>query len=136
MGELEKTESTEQDNGSNTPNKPWGMELNTFCMLLHLSQLAGFLVPLAGLILPIVMWATNKDDFPIVDKHGKNIFNWMLSALIYSVVCAILTIIVIGVFGFLALAICGIVFAVVGGIKANDGEVWPYPLTIRFFKLD
>ena len=82
------------------------------------------------------MWATNKDQFPIVDRHGKNIFNWMLSALIYSMVCTVLTLIVIGVLGFLALGVCAIVFAVVGGIKANDGEVWPYPLCIRFFKVD
>ena len=36
-------------------NKPWGMELNAFCMLMHLSQLAGFLIPLAGFVLPVVM---------------------------------------------------------------------------------
>lgn len=117
-------------------DKPWGMELNTFCMLMHLSQFAGFIVPFAGLVVPIVMWATNKENHPLVDRHGKVILNWMLSALIYGIVCAILTIIFIGVLGFFALAICGIVFAIIGAVKANEGVVWPYPLSIRFFPVE
>ena len=116
--------------------RPWGMELNTFCMLMHLSQLAGFVVPFAGLILPIVMWATNKDKFPLVDQHGKNIFNWMISALIYSIVSGILMLIAIGVLGFIAIGICAIIFAIIGGVQANEGKVWKYPLTIQFFKAE
>jgi len=27
-----------------------------------------------------------------------------------------------------------IAFPIVGGIKANNGEVWRYPLSIQFFK--
>lgn len=117
-------------------NKPWGMELNTFCMLMHLSQFAGFIVPFAGLVVPIVMWATNRENHPLVDRHGKTILNWMISALIYALICAILTFIFIGLLGFLALAICGIVFAVVGALKANEGIVWSYPLSIRFFPIE
>ena len=114
--------------------KPWGMELKTFCMLMHLSQLTGFIIPGAGLVLPIVMWATNKDDHPVIDQHGKVIFNWMISALIYFTVSAILMVIVIGFFGMLAVGICTLIFAILGGVKANEGVVWAYPLSITFFK--
>ena len=117
-------------------DKPWGMELNTFCMLMHLGQFAGFIVPFAGLVLPIVMWATNKEQHPLVDRHGKVILNWMISALIYGIISAILTMIFIGVLGLFALAICGIVFAVIGAVKANEGVVWSYPLSIRFFPVE
>jgi len=57
--------------------KFWGMDEKTFCMSMHLSQFAGCIVPLAGLILPVVMWATNKDQSPMIDQHGRNIFNFM-----------------------------------------------------------
>ena len=30
----------------------------------------------------------------------------------------------------MALAVLGIVFPIIGGIKANNGEVWKYPLSI------
>ena len=28
----------------------------------------------------------------------------------------------------------GIVFPIIGGIKANSGELWEYPMTIKFIK--
>ena len=30
-------------------------------------------------------------------------------------------------------ALC-IIFPIIGGIKANNGELWKYPLSIQFFK--
>lgn len=119
----------------NTPKKPWGMDVNVYCMLLHLSQLAGFVIPGAGLAVPIVMWAVNKDEFPEVDLHGLIVLNWMLSALIYFVACLILMFILIGFPLLMVLAILGLVFAVVGAVKANDGKYWAYPLSIDFFKV-
>ncbi len=112
--------------------QPWGMETNTFNMLMHLSQLAGFIVPFAGLVLPIVMWATNKDEHPLVDAHGKNILNWMISAFLYAIGCAILTFFFIGILGFIALGILSLVFIITGAVKASNGEVYSYPLSIKF----
>ena len=113
--------------------KPWGMEDNTFLMLMHLSQLASYLIPGVGLVLPIIMWATNKDKSPVIDQHGKVILNWMISSLIYAVVCAILIFVVIGIFGLIALGIMNLVFVILGGVKANEGTLWAYPLSIKFF---
>ena len=112
--------------------KPWNMEMNSFCMLMHLSQFAGLLVPLGGLVLPIVMWATNKDKSEIVDEHGKNILNWIISSVIYGIIGGILVLAVIGIFALIALGICSIVFTIIGAVKANNGEIYAYPLSIRF----
>ena len=109
-------------------------DANQWGMFIHFSILAGFIIPFAGLILPIVLWQMKKKEFPIVDQHGKVVVNWLISSFIYGIICAILTILVIGAFGFIALAIATIVFAIMGGIKANDGEVWQYPLSIKFLK--
>lgn len=114
--------------------KPWGMELKVYLMAMHLSQLAGFIIPLGGLILPLVMWLTNKEHNRDIDDHGKVIVNWVLSAIIYSLVCFVLTFILVGIFAFIVLGICALVFAVVGAIKAHDGVLWEYPVTIKFLK--
>lgn len=103
-------------------------------LFLHLSQLAGLIVPLAGLILPIVIWQTQKDKIPALDAHGKMILNWIISLLIYSLISAVLTIVLIGLLGLLAVAVMSIVFPIVGAVKANNGELWEYPLTIKFLK--
>ncbi|MFC3120619.1 DUF4870 domain-containing protein [Agaribacter flavus] len=114
--------------------KPWGMELKVYLMLMHLSTLAGFVIPFGGLILPIVMWVTNKENSKDIDEHGKVVMNWVISAIIYSIICTILTFILIGILGFIVLGICALVFAIIGAIKANDGILWHYPLSIKFFK--
>lgn len=112
----------------------WGMPLNTYCMLLHLSQLSSIIIPGLGFIMPIVMWLTNKDKNSRIDEHGKATVNWLISLIIYYAVSSLLVFIVIGIFGLVILAILNIIFAIVAAVKANQGEVWTYPLSIQFFK--
>src|SRR5712691_916577 len=56
-----------------------------WALFLHLSLLAGFLVPFAGLIAPIVIWQLKKADLPGLDVHGKNALNWIISTILYAV---------------------------------------------------
>jgi uncharacterized Tic20 family protein len=103
-------------------------------MFLHLSQLANFVIPIAGLVAPIVIWQIKKDEYPVIDAHGKNAVNWLISSAIYAVVGMLLMLVFVGIFVLLALVACGVVFPIIAGIKANNGEVWKYPLTISFLK--
>lgn len=103
-------------------------------MFLHLSQLINLFIPLGGVIAPIVLWQMKKDEMPALDAHGKMIVNWFISAFIYTVVSGILTLILIGFLGLLAMAALSVIYPIVGGIKANNGELWEYPLTIKFLK--
>ena len=112
----------------------WGMPLNTYCMMIHLSQLTSIIIPGLGFILPIVMWAMNKDKDEEIDKHGKVTINWLISLFIYSVVCGILVVIFIGIIGLIILALLNFIFAIIAAIKANDNQLWVYPLSIKFLK--
>ena len=114
--------------------RPWNMEVDSYCTLMHFSQLAGAIVPFAGFIMPIVMWTTQKDKDPLIDEHGKNIVNFMLSAILYGIIFAILILVVIGVFLLIGLGILSLIFIIIGGIQASEGRVYKYPLTIRFIK--
>lgn len=114
--------------------KYWGMDLRPYCMLIHLSQLSSIIIPGLGLIMPIIMWVANKDQSEEIDKHGRVTVNWVISLFIYSVICGVLTLIVIGAFGLIILAILNLVFAIIAAIKANDGILWEYPLSIKFLK--
>lgn len=110
-------------------------ETRTWAMLIHFSVLASWIVPLAGVIVPIVLWQIKKDELPGIVPHAHIVLNWIISSLIYGFICLILMLIVIGVFGFMALALLTLIYSVIGGIKANEGEAWEYPGTIiRVFK--
>lgn len=103
-------------------------------MFIHLSQLANLIIPPVGLIAPIVLWQMKKDEMPALDRHGKMITNWLISSLIYGVVSGVLVLLIFGIFLLIALGLLGIIFPIVGAIKANNGEYWEYPLTIKFLK--
>ena len=103
-------------------------------LFLHLSQLANVILFPVGIIVPIVLWQTNKEKMPALDAHGKMVVNWMISFTIYAIVSIILMFVLIGFLTIIAVGILGIVFPIVGGIKANNGELWEYPLTIKFLK--
>jgi uncharacterized Tic20 family protein len=101
----------------------------------HFSIFAGYVVvPFAGLIAPILLWQIKKADLPEVDAHGKMVVNWIISSFIYLFVGGLLTFVVVGFAVLLAVAVMGVVFPIVAGIKANNGEFWKYPLTIEFIK--
>ncbi|MDX2416288.1 MAG: DUF4870 domain-containing protein [Xanthomonadales bacterium] len=110
-------------------------ETNQWAMFIHFSILAGWVVPIGGLIVPIILWQMKKDELPGTVPHAHIVLNWIVSSLVYAVICFILTFILIGLLGFIALAILTIAYAVIGGLKANEGIIWEYPGTIiKVFK--
>jgi len=90
-----------------------------YAMFIHLSQLAGSIVVGLGWILPLVLWLTKKDSSEYIDANGKIV---------------ILCLIGIGVVLLIALAICNLTFIIIGSVKASQGNLWPYPLSIPFIK--
>lgn len=109
-------------------------DANQWAMFVHFSLLLAWFGFIPGVVVPIILWQIKKGEFPIIDQHGKNVVNWIISEVIYAAICTVLVFLIIGVFLFIPLAIVAIVFPIIGGIKANNGEVWEYPLTIRFIK--
>ena len=114
----------------------YGLDVNTWCMLMHLSQLCNYAFPLAGVVIPIVMWAVGRDQSPEADKHGMVIINWMITAIIMAVAFGILSVVLIGIPLLIILGVLGIVFPIIGAVKANDHVLWPYPLSIKFMRIE
>jgi len=108
-----------------------------WAMFLHLSLLIG-LIPfagwIAGPIAAIVIWQVKKAQLPGIDVHGKNVVNWIISFIIFLFAAVALCFVFIGFPLVVALAVCYVIFPIIGGVKANNGEVWQYPLAISFVK--
>lgn len=103
-----------------------------YAMVLHLTQFCSWLFPFLGLIVPLIMWQSKKDDV-YVDQQGKVVMNWIFSSMIYAVVSIILCFLIVGFFLLAILFICSIVFTIIGAMDANKGVIKNYPLTIKFF---
>ena len=110
-------------------------ETNQWAMFIHFSILAGWAIPVAGLVVPILLWQIKKDDLPGIVPHAHIVLNWIVSSLVYAAICFVLMLVLIGFLGFVLLGLITIIYAIIGGLKANEGEVWEYPGTfIKIFK--
>jgi hypothetical protein len=109
-------------------------EARTMGMLCHLSALIGFIVPFGTIIGPLVIWLIKKDEMPFVDDQGKEALNFQITVLLAFIVSAILTVVLIGLLLMPIVAIGALVFIIIAALKANEGEAYRYPFTLRLIK--
>ncbi len=105
-----------------------------WAIFTHLSALAGLVIPFGSVIAPLVMWLIKREQSPLVDAHGKNALNFQISVAIYGIVCFLLAFVVIGLFLGIGLLIFWIAMVIIATIKASNGELFEYPLTIKLIK--
>jgi uncharacterized Tic20 family protein len=102
---------------------------------MHLAQLLDLLTGVGGLIVPLVIWSVKKEEVYQLDRHGKQIINFQLSMILYSLI-AIPLVFLLG-FGFLILIAVGLlclVYPIVNALRASSGQDAIYPFSIRFLK--
>ena len=109
--------------------------VRTWTAFCHASALLGVFVHFPGhLIPPLIVWLLKRDESPEIDAHGKEAVNFQISMLIYNIVAAVFCIVLIGFLLLPLLWILNAVFVIIAAIKASDGELYRYPLTIRFIQ--
>jgi uncharacterized Tic20 family protein len=121
--------------GSESQARMWNM----FC---HLSALAGFIgVPFGNIIGPLIIWQLKKNEFPSVDVHGKAALNFQITATIAAIAvvlaCIVLSFVCFGWLLIPAVVLVGLaalVFTIIAGLKANNGEEYKYPYSFPFVK--
>lgn len=110
------------------------MQERQWALICHLSGLSGYIIPFGNLIVPIIIWSMKKDEMPMVDAHGKEVINFQISFTIWFVIATIFVFILIGIPLLIALLLLQVIFIIIAAIKADNGELYHYPLTIRFIK--
>ncbi len=108
-------------------------EARTWAMLCHLSALVGLLGNGIGFVLgPLFVWLLKRKEHPFVDEQGKESINFQITMFIAFIIAALLMFVFIGFLILPALIIVNIVLPIIGAIKANNGEHYRYPFSIRF----
>lgn len=101
----------------------------------HLSQLLTYVTGFGGLVVPLIIWLTQKDTIVGMDEHGKSIVNFQLSMWLWALLSipailffglGIVTLILVGVVSF--------VLPIVNAIKASNGEPPSYFMTLQIIK--
>jgi uncharacterized Tic20 family protein len=100
-------------------------EERLWAMLAHLSY---FVFSIFG---PIIIMVVFGPRSAFVQDQAKEALNFHITLLIAGIVSGILILVGIGLILLPAVAIYGLVFAILAAVKANDGEPYRYPLTLR-----
>lgn len=117
-------------------------QAHTWNMLCHLSALAGFIgVPFGNVLGPLIVWQIKKNEFPSVDVHGKASLNFQITVMIALLAGGAITFVgmtfcigwlLVPVLVLIALA--GLIFPIIAGIKASNGEDYKYPWSLELVK--
>jgi uncharacterized Tic20 family protein len=113
-----------------------------WAMLCHLAGLTGLSPILPGIgsaVGPFVIWQLKRDEFPFVDEQGRRAVNFQLSMLLYATAGAIACFVSLVGIRLIPVIYCvaglvDLIFVLMAAVRANRGEHYRYPLTIRFFK--
>jgi uncharacterized Tic20 family protein len=110
-------------------------DARTWATICHLSALSTFVgIPLGNILGPLVVWLLKRNDHPFVDDQGKEALNFQISMTIYGIIAGILVILLVGIALLALVAIADFILVIVASMKANDGELYRYPFTIRLIQ--
>ncbi len=114
-------------NGTTTVIAP---EERTLAALTHLSGLAGYIIPLGGVLVPIVIMLV-KSDSKVVSTIAKQAL-WLnvvvfLSIAVTAILWITLILIPVVILFWVLLGLLAVVLPIIGAIKANDGMYYRYP---------
>jgi uncharacterized Tic20 family protein len=107
-------------------------EEQTWGVLAHAGGFAGLAVPFGNVLAPLVVWLAKKDESRFVDENGVRALNFQLTWSIILLVTALSVLIAVGVVLFPLAMLAWLILTVLGTVKASEGEVYDYPLTIHF----
>jgi len=111
-----------------TPPEEVSEDARLWAMLCHLLGL------FTNFIAPLIIWLVKKEEEPFVDKNGKEALNFQITVAIAAIVSGALCFACVGFFLLPAVGVLDLVFCIIAAIKANSGQVYRYPISIRFIK--
>jgi uncharacterized Tic20 family protein len=131
-------------------------------VIIHISALSSYIgVPFGSILGPLITWLIWRDQSDFTDVNGKEALNFNLSLFLYQFIALIIGVILfitpilsmgvtdnpnplamllsipglwIFIGGFSLLTIFRVVMIIVAAVKAGNGEIFHYPLSIKFIK--
>lgn len=103
-------------------------------MIIQVSPLLGFVIPLGSIVAPLILWLIWRDKDEYINSMGKEALNFHITMLVYFLICLILVFFIIGALLIFLVLLMELVFIIIAAIQTAKGQPFRYPLTIRFIK--
>jgi uncharacterized Tic20 family protein len=91
---------------------------------------------IVGFIAPLVALLAKGNESPTVRAHAVEALNFQITWGVATIIASILGACTFGILFFLPIItwVVIIVFAIIAGMKANEGQLYHYPMTVRLVK--
>ena len=115
-------------------------EERTWAMLGHLSAFTAFITGIGCVLGPLIVWLIKRDTMPFAGEQALEALNFNITAIIAGAALGVFTLITLGIGAlitvpaFFVLFVGWFVLTVVAAVKANGGEHYRYPFTLRLVK--
>jgi uncharacterized Tic20 family protein len=121
-------------------------------MFAHLASFGSLVFPFGNIIGPMIVWLVKKDQSEFVDEHGKESLNFQIT---YTIIILVLVglgagsaissglhdsgggiaiSIILFVILIIVYALIALVLVIIAAVKASKGEMFRYPMSIRFIR--
>ena len=119
-------------------------DAKSMAMFAHLSGLLGLILTasFASFVGPLIFWAIYKDKpgYAFVRMAAAGAFNFNFTLWLVNIAAWVLTLVTFGLAGlftwiiFIGVWVALIVVHILAAVKANQGEVFTYPMTLTVLK--
>ncbi|QHG87535.1 DUF4870 domain-containing protein [Xanthomonas sp. NCPPB 1638] len=114
--------------GTDTPSQE-----RTLALAAHLLGIVTYFVG------ALVIWLISKDaspSKPFATDQAKEALNFQITVTLAVIVAAILSVVTLGLLAFLPALVwvVSLVFCILAAVKANNGEHYRYPFSLRLIK--
>ena len=110
---------------------PIAPEDRGMAVLTHLSGLAGYIIPGAGVVVPIIIWMVNK-EMPLISAIARQAVYLNVGVFIAFILSGVLwiTLILIPavILFWCVLGIAAVALPIMGALKADKGVYYRYPV--------
>lgn len=105
-------------------------------MVAHFGGAAGAFLGggLAGWVAPLVALLAKGNVSPTVRAHALGALNFQILWSIIALVGYVLMCVLIGFFVATAAWLVAAIFGVIAGVRASNGELYRYPMTVSMIK--
>ena len=115
--------------GASSPTK----EERTWALVAHLGSAVASLLSagLLSFVLPLVIYLMKRDESPFVAGQARESLNFRITLFIGYLLCVPLIFIGVGLCLMPVIWLVDLIFGIIAGMKAYDGEAYRYPFAIR-----
>lgn len=103
-------------------------EERTWGMMAHIGPILVSLVSSMGWVVALILYLVYKDKSKFVAFHALQSLYFHLFLFVVAMIGVVTICIGIGVVILALLGVTGLIFAIIAGINANNGELYEYPV--------